>query len=86
MAMGIKTRKQLNKERFQRIYFHYWKLQNNPEYIEFWKKETAFLDDFERNPKEAFAKVDKNDFIDSANLSKKLGLGWVLLDPFKKID
>ena len=80
------TRKQLKKEKFQRIYFHYWKLQNNPEYIKFYKRETAFLKDFERNPKEAFTKVDKNFFIDSASLSKRLGLGYVSLDPFKKID
>ena len=84
--MGTKTRKQLKKERFLRIYFHYWKLQNNPEYIEFWKRETAFLEDFQKNPKEAFAKMDKNSFIDSANISKKLGLGWVLFNPFRKID
>lgn len=84
--MGIKTRKQLKKERFQRIYFHYWKLQNNPEYIEFWKRETAFHEDFKKNPKEAFAKMDNNSFIDSANISKKLGLGYVLFNPFKKID
>lgn len=84
--MGTKTRKQIKRERFLKIYFHYWKLQNNPEYIEYWKRQKAFLEDFQKDPKQAFAKYDDNFFIDSENLKTRFGLTVLLVDPFKKID
>lgn len=83
--MAKRTHKQLKKERYQRIYFHYWKLQNNPEYIKFWEKQTTFLEDFQKNPEQTLAKVDKNFFTDSEEIIK-FGLGGRLPDPYKKID
>ncbi len=70
----MKTRKQLNRERILRIYFHYWKIQNNPEYIEYWKGRT--------DPQRSFTEF-RNTF---AELRNKLGLAQHLINPFKKID
>jgi hypothetical protein len=77
--MATKTRKQLDKERYLTIYFHYWKLQNNPEYIQFYKsvKEKGYIESVStylkfqlgffgmKKPIEPFKKIDWNAFIHS---------------------
>ena len=84
--MATRTRNQLKRERFLKIYFHYWKLQNNPEYIEYWKKQTAYLQEYQKNPIETLRKTDDNFFTNSVNLSIKFGLRGILVDPYRKIE
>ncbi len=72
------------------MYFHYWKLQNDPEYIEYWKEQKVYVKDAEKDPQKALAqhlaKFDDASLIKQGNLSRKLGIGHHLVDPFKKIN
>jgi len=85
MAMGIKTQKQLKRERLLKIYFHYWKLQNNPEYIEFWKKQTAFLEDFQKNPKKHLPRLIILFLLIQLTFQTNLGLEHFCLILFKRL-
>jgi hypothetical protein len=89
--MGTRTRKQLEREHFLKLYFHHWKLQNDPEYIKLWKRWEIYLEKYknhlEKSPLEMF-EPDKSVHADWENLQKKFGVlpGSVLPHPFKKID
>jgi hypothetical protein len=75
--MGTKTRKQLFTERTVRGYIHCWKLQNNPAYIDWYKRWEPWHRGVDPiNPPEIQDYDKRIDF----------GLAWVVFNPFKTID
>jgi len=88
--VGTKTRRQLGKERLLKIYFHHWKLQNNPEYIKLWKRWEAHREKYQDHYNKDLSEIlepDLSVYADFYYLQEKFGVfGCVLPDPFKKID
>ncbi len=79
--MAIKTRKKMRDEKIKKAYFEYWRLQNNVEYISFYKKVMGAgnKESFHRTLDELT--VDQVENFRIGNPSKT-----TLVNPFKKID
>lgn len=43
--MSDKSRKEIQKQNIKKAYFDFWRIQNNPAYIEFWKKVKSLGDE-----------------------------------------
>ena len=79
--MAYKTQKKLREERIKKAYFKYWQLQNNPNYIEWYKKyftsNETYLTDKNKEEYES---------IILPQMRQKFNLNYIPVDPFKKVE
>jgi hypothetical protein len=86
--MAKLSKKEIQRERILKVYFHYWKLQNNPAYVDFYRRWQEHEIPFEKILSEA--KIHGYPWMTFGPPSKP-GLSSMVcpipfVDPFKKIE
>lgn len=85
--MPALTQAILKKEKIKKVYFAYWRIQNNPEYIDFYREWTQFIKRYKGDPQKTLHDTDESFFDRVRDIKKKFGIiGIYLVDPLKKIE